>query len=330
MISIDRTRAIVAACLVSSLALLHAPVAAGQDVTLAYRWTSGETTRYRIIQQTTSTITGLPGGMPDVTVEQLASQVFKTTVDSVAADGATKLQQAIESMHMEFDTPMGKFGFDSANPGAGSGHPVEATLKDIFSSLIGATFTLTLTPSGTIQSVEGASAVLEKLSSKVANDPMSAPMLESLRAGFSDEAIKAMFSQGFAEFPPRAVKQGETWERTMSIPNPMLGALTNTTTSTLTGVEGAPGAQVAKIATTVALKQDSATTTAVGPMGMTAALKDASGDGEMLFDVSKGRLQRGTTRVTLPMTMSGNGPDGTPMTMQTNAKTTVTIELIEK
>ena len=50
----------------------------------------------------------------------------------------------------------------------------------------------------------------------------------------------------------------------------------------------------------------------------------------MLFDVAKGRLQRGTTRVTLPMTMSGTGPDGTPVSMQTNAKTTVTIELVEK
>ena len=76
--------------------LLSAPVALAQDVKLTYKWTSGETIRYRMLQQTTSTISGLLGGSPDVTVEQLTDQVFRATVESVAADGSTALRETIE------------------------------------------------------------------------------------------------------------------------------------------------------------------------------------------------------------------------------------------
>ena len=65
-------------------------------------------------------------------------------------------------------------------------------------------------------------------------------------------------------------------------------------------------------------------------MGMKTDSQPAGGDGELQFDVGKGRIQRGVTRLTIPMTMAGTGPDGSAVNMQTNAKTTLTLELIEK
>ncbi|HET7216707.1 MAG TPA: DUF6263 family protein [Vicinamibacterales bacterium] len=313
-----------------ALAVAASPLAAvRQDVKLAYKWTAGETTRYRLLQQTSSTISGLPGGSPDVNVEQLTDQVFRTTVESVAPDGTTVLREVIESMRMNVESPMGKIAFDSSKKDIGSNNPAETAMANVFSALIGESFLVTLTPTGIVRNVEGFSRVMDNVLKKM--PPGAAgPMFEGMKAGLNDEAIKNMFAQSFAQFPDRAVKPGDTWENKLSVPNPVLGGIVTTSTSTLASVDQAGGAQVAKIATKLKIERDPSAAPVAGPMGMKTDLQPSSGDGELLFDVSKGRVQRGTTHLTIPMTMSGTGPDGTAVTMQTNAKTTLTMELIEK
>ncbi len=64
-------------------------------------------------------------------------------------------------------------------------------------------------------------------------------------------------------------------------------------------------------------------------MGLRMQMGDGTGDGEQLFDPGTGRMRGSTTRLTIPMTMSGSGPDGTPMTMKTNVKSTTTVELVQ-
>ena len=44
----------------------------GQHATLAYKWTKGETLRYRLTQKTATTMTGLPGGLPDAKLDFIA------------------------------------------------------------------------------------------------------------------------------------------------------------------------------------------------------------------------------------------------------------------
>ena len=306
-----------------------APIAAfRQDVTLAYKWTSGDTIRYRMIQQTTSTISGLPGGMPDVTVEQMTDQLFRTTVESVAPDGTTVLRQVIESMRMNVDSPMGKIAFDSSKP-ASSTDPAAAAMTSVFSALIGESFLVTLDPTGIVQKVDGFSRVMENVFKKM---PAGAggPVLEGIKAGLNDDAVKNMFAQSFAQFPNRALKIGEQWENKLTVPNPVLGAIITTSSSTLAGVDQTGGGQVAKIATRLKIERDPSATAVAVPMGMKADLQPSSGEGEVLFDIAKGRVQRGTTRLSLPMTMSGTGPDGAALNMLSNAKTTLTVELVEK
>ena len=62
-----------------ALGLLFGPPVSAlrQDVTLRYRWTKGETIRYRIVQQSTTTISGLPGGMGDMAIDQSTSQTLR-------------------------------------------------------------------------------------------------------------------------------------------------------------------------------------------------------------------------------------------------------------
>jgi hypothetical protein len=87
-----------------------------QEVTLRYRWTKGEETRTRMTQQVSTTIsTAIPGGPGNGSVESSMSQVFHTIVEDVAADGTATLRQVIESVRMEFNTPLGNTVFDSAS-----------------------------------------------------------------------------------------------------------------------------------------------------------------------------------------------------------------------
>ena len=82
--------------------LCGSSIAARQDVTLRYRWTKGDALRYRVTQQTTTTINGIPG-MDNLTVEQSILQVVKTTAGEVAADGTATLSQSVESVQDEHD-----------------------------------------------------------------------------------------------------------------------------------------------------------------------------------------------------------------------------------
>ncbi len=109
-----------------------------------------------------------------------------------------------------------------------------------------------------------------------------------------------------------------------------MGGFTIAIASTLKAVDGSPAEQVANIALKMTLKQDASAPVAATPMGLSMRLGDGNGDGEILFDVARGRLLRSTTRTTTPMTMSATGPDGTPMSMKSIVKSTTTLELMQR
>src|SRR5687768_13139914 len=115
---------------------LMGPLAAAvsaQPLMLRYRWTKGEEVRYRMTQQSTATISGLPGGMPDMNVVTTMSQVVRSVVEDVAPDGTATIRQTYESVRMNMDSPMAKMAYDSAAKDA-AGDPM---MKDMFSAMIG-------------------------------------------------------------------------------------------------------------------------------------------------------------------------------------------------
>jgi hypothetical protein len=298
-----------------------------QEVTLRYRWNKGETLRYRMTQQSTSTVSGLPGGMGDITIEQTTAQVYKVATKDVAPDGTTTIEQVIESVKMAMDSPMGKMSFDSTQPAAAGGSPMDDMLQKVLSPLAGAQLTLTLAPTGEVQKVEGMSKAVEKMFASLPQDPQMQGMLSGLKANLSDDGMKGMFSQAFTQLPAKSLKTGETWKASFTIPNPAIGSMTTVLVSTLQGLEGTGADQVATIATKLTITQDEGAKGQM-PMGMTAKLGTATGDGEVLFDVAKGQTRKGVTRLTMPLMISGSAPDGTAMNMQSTIKTTLTVEIM--
>jgi hypothetical protein len=311
-----------------ALGLLCGPTVSAlrQDVTLNYRWTKGETVRYRIVQQSTTTISGIPG-LGDMAIDQSTTQVMATVAEEVTQDRTT-LRQVIESVKMEMSSPMFAMSFDSANPDTGA-NPMNGMLKSVVTPMIGASFTLVMAPTGEVQRVEGLSKVAEKMFQSVPQDPAMAGILDGLKANLSDEAMRGQFAQTFVQFPNRPIKSGETWTTQVSTTNPMLGGLITSLTSTLKAVDGDANSRVAKIATGLTIKQDATKPGGANPMGLTMQMGDGTGDGEQVFEAGSGRLRSSVIRSTLPMTMSGTGPDGTPLNMKTSVKATTTVELVQ-
>jgi len=294
-----------------------------QDVTLRYKWTKGETLRYRMTQRTTSTISGVPGSEAGMTVEQTFGQVWKEAVEDVAADGTTTLRATFESIEVDMSTPMGRMAYDTAHPESAA--DPGSLLKGMFANMIGESFTVAVSPAGVVQRVEGLSKMADKM---FASLPASAgPMLGGFRQAMTDDAMKQNMSQAYPTFPDRPLKAGDTWNDQVTTANPF-GTITISSASTLKTVSGAADSQVVTLASTLTLRQDAATPGA-GPMGMTVKMDEAMGDRETLFNASRGRTERVTTNLTMPMSISGTGPDGTAMNMRSVNVSTTTLELLQ-
>jgi hypothetical protein len=299
----------------------------GQPVPLQYRWTQGEVLRYRTVLLTTRTISGVPGQAP-VTLEQSMAQTIKIVVEAVAPEGLATLRQTIESVRMELTTPGGRTLYDSASRTKPEDQAAE-TMAKVFGAVVGESISIIMAPTGAIRRIDGSSTLVAKVSNGVPRqDPGAAAMADSLKSMLSEPAMRATLEQSFSRLPDRAVSVGDRWTAQLSLGDERIGKITGTSAFTLQSMQGTPESPVAHIAVALTVTQESAPP--IGAAGMIMKLGDSHGEGEILFDVAKGRIQRSTMRADMPSTMSVTAPDGTPTTMKNQTKTSTTMELIEK
>lgn len=302
-----------------------------QEVTLRYRWTKGEETRTRITHQASTTIsaTAIPGGPGNGSVESSMSQVFRTIVEDVAADGTATLRQVIESVRMELDSPLGRTVFDSASKDSDpTATPLSQTMSAAYSAMIGQPLTMVVSPRGAVQKIEGMARLMERVLNAQPQDRIAPEVLDGFRNTFSDDTTRDMLGWGTAPFPDRPLHPGDTWEDHLSAIVPMLGATTTFRTWTLEGVETRGGVSLARLSAKLAIRADpAAPQPALGPIAIQTS--ESTGESELFFDIARGRVQRVTTALTQPMTMSSPAPNGGNMSLQMLIKSTLTLELVE-
>ena len=309
------------------LALLAFTVPAdAQGVTLRYRWTKGETLTYRIVMQTTSVVTGMPG-ISEMKIDQSLSQVTKMTTVDVAADGTTTLRESFESMKMEMDGPMGHISYDTAAPSS-IANPMIQAMRKVLDAIVGGSITIVQAPDGSIRKLEGMTSIIEQISKNTSGDPSAAMAAQGMKAAFSDEAIKTTLEQTFSKLPADPVRPGDTWKGQTAMGNEMIGRIVGDVTFTLKAVDGPAGAGLAQIGVVLVLKQEIAPPP--GPNGMTIKLGDARGTGEIVFDVAKGRITDSSMKTDMPSRMSMQGHDGSPANMENRTTTLVKMQLVEK
>ena len=208
-----------------------------QSVTLRYRWAKGDTLTYRVVMQTTSVVSGMPG-MGEMKIDQGLTQVIKMTAVEVAADGSATLRETFESMKMEMDGPMGHISYDTAAPGSPS-NPMVQALRQTLDAIVGGAITIVQAPDGTIQKVEGASKILEQITKNTQNDPAAAMASQGLKAAFSDVALQTTLEQSYPKLPSNAVKPGDTWPGQTAMGNELIGRVVGDVKFTLKAMENA-------------------------------------------------------------------------------------------
>jgi len=148
--------AVVTAALIAGLT----GIASAQSVTLRYKWTKGEEVRYRVTQQTTATVSGLPSGLGNMNVDTTMAQVVRSVVKDVAADGTATMEQVYESVRMDLNSPLARISVDSANKDAAAdANPMNAALG----AMLGESFVIVVSPTGVVQKVEGLDWLMESV-----------------------------------------------------------------------------------------------------------------------------------------------------------------------
>jgi hypothetical protein len=302
--------------------------AAAQQVTLQYHWTKGEDLTYRFAQETTTSMSGLAGGVGDVNVGIRTSQVIRTRVDDVTADGTATLNYTYQSARWELTSPMGTTSYDTAAPtDTPPGDAMTGMVRDMLTALIGESFVVVMSRQGEVRKVDGMSRLMEKMFKDLPPNPEVQTMLQGLKNFFSDAGMRAAFSQAYGQFPDRPLKQGETWETQSTVPMPTGGQLFANMAFTLTAFEGSGAAQVAKIRARMNMKPDQASG-AFAPMGLKLEFGDSTGEGDLSFAIAAGRLLGGSMRTTVPMSMTRTGPDGSAMNLRSIVQSTITVDLV--
>jgi hypothetical protein len=281
--------------------LLWATVASAQNVQLRYRWNKGEEIRYRMTMQTSMNANLPLQGVGDLSIKTATTSTIRIVVDDVAADGKVTLKETIEAVHLESESNAPgappKTVYDSASGIA----PTDPAAQGL-AAIIGQPITFVMLPSGAAEKVEGMNQIMEKV---LGGQPGAAAGAAAagldLRRMFSDENMNNMFAD-FFPFPDRALETGDTWDRRRTVDMPILGKMTNVETLTLRSVENG----IAHIGIARSLTQESPG--GLGPIIM--KIEYTPTDGELLFDVAKGRLQRTTGSTAQSITMTFTPPPG--------------------
>jgi len=318
---------LIAMRLVATLAILAGLVgsAVGQQVMLHDRWKKGDELSYRVVEQTTTTMSGLPGS-GEVPVDTTVNHVLRTVVDDVAADGTATLHYVFHSARWEMKSPMGTIASDTVTSDSTAPNPLATVMNKVLSALVGQPFVVVMSPNGQVQKVEGMNTLMEKVFNTLPADPSVAAMLDGLKDSFSEESTRGALAQGYGQLPDRPLVPGDTWNSRWTATHPVVGRLTTTNVSTLKSVETVGTDSVATVTTNLTMTQDQPAP--IGPTRLTMQ-SGSSGESEMIFDVARGRLRRSTSRATMPIGMSGRGPDGNAMNIHAVVKSLLTMELVQ-
>lgn len=298
--------------------------ALGQDATLRYKWVKGDQVRYRTTQRSSTTMSGVPG-LGELTIDQTLVQVVRMAVEDVAADGGITLRQTFESVRLEQSSPTGTIVFDStvASTPADQGAAVMATMM---SAMIGESVTIEIAPSGRVNTVQGMSRILEKAMKTLPASPATTLAFNQIKGSMSDDVVRGLVEQGFATFSDRQVKAGDTWTSQSELINPILGKVTAARTFTLTSLDSRDGTSVARLAVTIAIKQVEPST--AGPLGIGAKVGDSESAGEIVFDITKGRVQQTSFKSETPLNMSLPQPGADPIDIKGLSRTALTMEIV--
>ena len=283
-----------------------APVSA-QEIMLKWGFQEGSQV---VMQMTNRMEMSMPGGFSTQVMDQTVR--MRQTVQSVDLSGDATLMVTTEHMRMEGIGPAGNQLYDSDTGDI----PTDPAILGA-AAMVGQSYSMVVQPDGTVKSVQGIEELVEAM--RTSFPPEVAPMLDEM---FSADILIEIAQQGMQILPTDPISPGDSWQTSFTMPNPLLGEVTNNLTFVLDQVEERDGKTVALLSSTGEIVADAPDGLEGLPMEMDV---DAEMTGSLIFELDRGLVLSSITTNEMTMTMSG--PDGASMTMP---MTTVTsLELVE-
>lgn len=283
-----------------------APVSA-QEIMLKWGFQEGS----QVVMRMTNRMEMLmPGGFSSQVMDQTVR--MRQTVQSVDLSGDATLMVTTEHMRMEGIGPAGNQLYDSDTGDIPSDPAILGA-----AAMVGQSYSMVVQPDGTVKSVQGIEELVEAM--RTSFPPEVAPMLDEM---FNADILIEIAQQGMQILPTDPISPGDSWQTSFTMPNPLLGEVTNNLTFVLDQVEERDGKTVALLSSTGEIVADAPDGLKGLPMEMDV---DAEMTGSLIFELDRGLVLSSITTNEMTMTMSG--PDGASMTMP---MTTVTsLELLE-
>jgi hypothetical protein len=262
---------------------------------LRWKFSVGEKLDYTMIQDMTMAASGAALGAAGQSTTMRQEMDMTWDVQGVNNEGEAVIKQKFDRVKMKMTGPNGGFEYDSKSDAAPTG--LGAMIAPMYKAMTQSEFEITMTARGEVKDVKIPEEVLTALQSS----PGAAAMGDIATA----DGFKKMISQGALVLPKDAPKEGDSWQTKVEMANPAVGKQTVETTYSYKGTKDVEGTKYAVIKPELKMDFDAGAAKAAPQLSMKIA--DQSSDGEILFNIDKGRLYSTTLtqKVTIDATVAG-------------------------
>ncbi len=250
-------------------------------VELVWKFKAGDELHYQMVQDTQMRMIAA-GRTGKTTIAQTIDMTWRIT--AVDPSGVASMTQTIDRMRLKGLTPEGTLEADSQ--GNKLSPALAPSMGPVFKALIGAKFTLKMTPAGKISDV----VVPETATQAVTSQSALAGMLNA-------DSLKEMTSQSTIPLPEGPIEVGSTWSDDKKVAGANIAMH-----YTYRGPVKQEGKQLDRIETKADIKLD------LPEMhGFKTELEQGDLRGEMLFDSAAGQLVASKIKQEIVLAISGQG-----------------------
>ncbi len=196
--------------ILSLLALLSscAPMASVETIRLRYNLQRGQTypLRMNMEQKISQTLMG-----QEIAIQQTLGLDAHYDIQDVDAQGNMTAQVTVDTLRYRMESPMGTIEYDSQKP-----ETADPTTQ-IFSALVGAGFTMKMSPTGDVLEVSGVEEMVEDILERL--DTLGTPrdqLMQTLGQWLDEKGLVQITGLNTTIYPDHPVAEGESWSKETS------------------------------------------------------------------------------------------------------------------
>jgi len=259
--------------------------------TLRWKFKSGETLRYTMVQETKQ---GMKAMGQDLKTSLNQTVDLHWSVKNVASDGVAELSQTIDRIRTKVEGPGSSFEFDS-QAGKDPEGQIASLLTPMLKALVGAEFTFKMNGRGELSEIKVPPKLIESL--------RQAGPAASAGGMFSEEGMRNLISQSSLTLAEEPLEKGKSWTQKAKVPVPMLGTMVMDKTYTF----GGPSSKEAGLLEI--LLDTKVSVEPAADSNIAVKITAQKGTGEFAFDPQAGRVVSSRVNDRLQMSLSVMGQE---------------------